>query len=107
MKDIISTFDSLPFLQLEDAGTFGRHYRFKGTKYKVVLYTKYSDRPSLPRFSYHKEMSWEKDYNIQSSNSSPEGRTIRAWFNSSFQEIFESCDQELREQLVWHLDIFK
>lgn len=98
MKDnIIEMFDSLSFLKLESEGTFGRHYRFSETRYKVILYTKHSDCERGWRVSYHKQVEW-------SNNSS---NLIYGWFNSSFQEVFEGVEPELREKILWHLDLFR
>jgi hypothetical protein len=101
-KDIVELFNSLPFLKFESEGSFGRHYRFSTAPYKVILYTdpKYVDTQSQWRTSYHKEVEWDK------KNKKGQSNMVTAWFNSSFEEIFESVDDDLREQLSWYLDIF-
>lgn len=104
MKDnnMVEIFDSLPFLTFESEGIFGRHYRFKNTRYKVILDTQYADNERGWRLSYHKEIKWE----AKEINSLPMS-AVKGWFNSSFEEIFEKGEPELKEQLSWHLDLFR
>jgi hypothetical protein len=103
MKDnMVEIFDSLPFLTFESEGSFGRHYRFINTRYKVILYTKHIENERGWTLSYHKEIKWE----ARKINSLPAG-AVKGWFNSSFEEIFEKVEPELKEQLSWHLDLFR
>lgn len=114
-EDVYKIFDSLPFISFESEGSFGRHYRFANTHYKVIVYVLHSDVKPNYRLSYHKELEWSRKNNQSYPLSAPEPHikdssrydVAVGWFNSSFEEIFESVDDDLREQLSWHFDIFQ